>query len=691
MIERGSFFAATFIGIIVSLGTVGSTLAQGTSATAFKARYGTQWRTSTNIATRNNVSFLVGGRVPSTATLRTSNDYDAAARTLVDENPELFGISSADLVLRRVKMLTTSNTNSPAKVLAHYGQVANGLAVVGAYVSILFDRDSSDIIAIHCESVPGVSRAESFPKSTVSKVVYVAGQAFIALTGVTHTSEDTIEPVILGPTSYFGKHTSLRDKGAVLAYSIELSAPGWRAAGGLPAMGRFIVSAEGDLTLYESTSTACGADGTVTGMASNSWKPSYFCECSEHTLVSQPLSNVYVYDNANPGTPLVTTDIDGEFDTSGSHSVYCILKGPYVQVEDIHPSGGNVRFPLTGGVSGSGLSIAFDPITDCPGTEPNIDDVEYYASQVAAFKIANSFVEWIKEIDSQDDTLDGGIQIHVNRLNIDSGCNGGYFTSNPTRIEVDESVYLDTCSSGGGCHNFANRTILIHELGHWARDEYNQGPVASSFNEGLADGWLYVMTGDPCAHSSSPGAVITDCAAGRNATQTQFKKCPQDGDVSCNGFGDFSKTDRGKPIASALFAVRDALESLGQSELDHFKELFLNWNVTYNDNQMLNVIQEHWLSLDDDNADLSDLTPYYDEISTAFRAYGWPWLGPRVSDVSAPHFNEELPPSFDITITARVNPYVGTLDESSGYEPRLHYSITGGSPSVVVMDKIGLS
>lgn len=44
----------------------------------------------------------------------------------------------------------------------------------------------------------------------------------------------------------------------------------------------------------------------------------------------------------------------------------------------------------------------------------------------------------------------------------------------------------------------------------------------------------------------------------------------------------------------------------------------------YNDSSICDVIETHWLTLDDDNGDLSDKTPHWQCIETGFEAQGFP-------------------------------------------------------------------
>ncbi|HND56028.1 MAG TPA: hypothetical protein PLV92_26615, partial [Pirellulaceae bacterium] len=272
------------------------------------------------------------------------------------------------------------------------------------------------------------------------------------------------------------------------------------------------------------------------------------------------------------------------------------------------------------------------------------------------------FRDSIKANDPSDTTMD--FQTLAN-ANLASTCNAFYDGSS-----------VNFYSSGGGCVNTAYSDVVLHETGHWANEQYN-GAVTGAFHEGNADGFAYHFNDDSCLTDLDGVGCL------RSGTQVAVKKCPTDGDESCHG-GEVH--NEGQVMGSANWAVRSRLETtLGAGPGGLLATaLFLGWMQTYNDGAILNVIEDHWLALDDDNADMSDLTPHFGDINAGFKDYNWPGFPDlTISSIGGPADNSAVGHLAAVGVTANIVAIVGSVSTAT-----LKYS-TGGAFSNVTMTPTG--
>ena len=115
-------------------------------------------------------------------------------------------------------------------------------------------------------------------------------------------------------------------------------------------------------------------------------------------------------------------------------------------------------------------------------------------------------------------------------------------------------------------------------------------------------------------------------------------------------------------------------------------QLFLGWMNSYNQTQIRSIIETQWLTLDDDDGDITNGTPNYQDIDSAFREQGYPGYDLAFFDWSNV---TDLP---DISTDA--GPYTVSADvvallfgSVTGVD--LSYSINGGATQTVAMTSGG--
>jgi hypothetical protein len=162
----------------------------------------------------------------------------------------------------------------------------------------------------------------------------------------------------------------------------------------------------------------------------------------------------------------------------------------------------------------------------------------------------------------------------------------------------------------------AYSTIVNHEFGHWMNDRYGTGNGGDGMGEGNADTWSEYIYDTPIIGQDFCG---TGCSLRSGNNNRQF--C---GDC-CGGCYGEVHTD-GEVWMGAAWKVRARLEaSNGQATGAMIANgLFLGWMNGYNQPTIRSIIETQWLTLDDNDGNINNGTPHFNDIDLAFRAQGFP-------------------------------------------------------------------
>jgi hypothetical protein len=290
------------------------------------------------------------------------------------------------------------------------------------------------------------------------------------------------------------------------------------------------------------------------------------------------------------------TDVNGNFDISYTgntpQSVTCKFDTNDKRANVVNQAGAELStsVTITPGVPGT---ITMNPVKDEAGT-----------AQVNAHVSVARAWQFVKNISPSDTHVDFRALANVM---VAGSCNAYYDGSS-----------INFYSKGGGCQDFAYSTVVGHELGHWYNDKYSSGNGADGFGEGNADSWSMYEWDDQYIGKdyAGPGTFIR---TGTNHRQY----C---GSCGAGCYGEVH-TD-GEVLMGALWKVRANLNnSLGDAPGDLVADtLFVDWMEVYNDKTICDVIETHWLTLDDTDGNIFNGTPHFNEIDGAFRTQGFPGI-----------------------------------------------------------------
>lgn len=228
--------------------------------------------------------------------------------------------------------------------------------------------------------------------------------------------------------------------------------------------------------------------------------------------------------------------------------------------------------------------------------------------------------------------------------------------------------------AGGGCPNTAYSSVVWHEYGHFIVDKGHPS-AAGDYHEGMADVTASLLGDTPCLGEDFRGQG-TGCL--RNAINGVNYPCS--GPVhTC-----------GQVISGCFWLTLLQLDaSVGHSTgLMLVRQWYLN-SILIRPTGITPQITIDVLTLDDDDANLGNGTPHYDEINAGFSAKNMPappiqWLNivtiQAPGDIVPPSQNEELVP-----VRVQIFDNVGQLNHDS---VRLHYRYNGGAWTADPMNEI---
>jgi hypothetical protein len=285
---------------------------------------------------------------------------------------------------------------------------------------------------------------------------------------------------------------------------------------------------------------------------------------------------------------------------------FCDAEGNFaIEVPGVGP------WQLSGDFSG-----AFADVNRMDSGDSQFSRMLYFSHESHTFDVNDALIEerdayihtnlihdFIKSLDESFTGLDQPLPVNIN---IDQTCNAFWNGSS-----------INFFREGGGCPNTAQVAgVLYHEYGHGINDrQYMQagspfGMANGALHEGLADvNAVFLQDVD----FVSPGWVL------RQLDNNNYYPFDISGEVHHDG----------KIIGGAMWDLR---QSLGLEYAQHLYH-FARWGKPDNMDTGRAFFDYYLevLLVDDDNADLSDLTPNFEQIDEAFNLHGigseLSWIG----------------------------------------------------------------
>jgi hypothetical protein len=176
-------------------------------------------------------------------------------------------------------------------------------------------------------------------------------------------------------------------------------------------------------------------------------------------------------------------------------------------------------------------------------------------------------------------------------VNINSYCNANY-----------DYESINFFRAGGGCPNTAFSTIIHHEYGHHLVAMAGSGQ--GEYGEGMGDVMGVLITDDP----GLAYGFFSDC-------DSPLRNAVNDIQYPCSGEIHYC----GQLLSGCVWETRNELVITNPSNYtDIISNLAVNAMLLHTGSGIDPSITIDYLTLDDDNGNIYDGTPHYDEIATGF-------------------------------------------------------------------------
>jgi hypothetical protein len=567
-------------------------------------------------------------------------DYFELARMAFDEAHGIFAIADGTLVEEQVKYLDLEQIGSTDKVAVEMRQLVKGVEVLDASVHALFTPMGS-LLSLDSSAVPGVESLSVIPVADGYVAVNAAMEYYSEI-------ENGRQASFVGqPNLIILKHKPGKFMEPRLAWSIDLrnqenpNNPAGRTI--------FIAADDNSMEMLEERNLIHHqqATGTVSSYATPGTRA--------HSGSNPPTLQTMPFMNLTSSAGNTTTDINGDFVLNTPNfnplNITASFNGPFCRVYNQAGADYSLTTSFTPGVPGS-MSM-------------NPGQTELITSEASCYDSVIDVHNWSKDIDPSDNTTD--FQVRTN-ANLNSNCNA-YF----------DGISINMFTSGGGCNNTGFSTVVAHEEGHWLNVLYGSGNGSDGFGEGNADVFAMYIYDTPIVGEDffSGGGFIR---TGNNTRQF----C---GDNNGGCYGQVHAD--GEVLMGALWKVRRNLNTtLGNAAGDlTANTLLLAWMNAYNDGQIKTLIEEHWLTLDDNDGNILNGTPNFTDIDDGFREQGFDGVDLQLIQIVHTALGNSLSEAGPYVVDADVTSLIGSTITGAN----VIYSVDGGPEVTLPMANSGSS
>jgi hypothetical protein len=572
----------------------------------WRGEHGPGWRAEIDEGT-GAVELLHGGSAPATLAPREESEWFALARQALAGAADLHRIEAETLLEDRALFLPLGMVGSSDKITVRFRQAVRGVPVEHGSANVLFDARGR-LLAIQTRALPDVASLAIVPS---------IGSASAAAAGRRAFAEDA------------GREGTLAGAPELVIAQLERAEQrvpllGWLVTaqrfdeGSEPEGFTYLVDARtGAIARRESSIHRLDVGGTVSTMATRGLLPDG--PANPEAAAAMPHARV----QSAAGT--VYADADGVFvfpGLSGPLTCTFAYQGRFADVRDASGTPYSLALPL----GGTGNAALLNPAS-----------ADALTSQANAYRGIHAMRDWIRSVNPFDPAADF---VRTAFCNVSGGCNAFF-----------SGVALHFHAAQGNCWNMAWSTMVAHEDGHWLNVRYGIGNPPAGMGEGSADVFATYLHDDRhvAANYYGNGLSLRD-----GETTRQF--C---GDCCGPCHGGFHND--GEVFLGAAWKVRRNLGlSLGDGPGDALADaLFLGWHNAFDQTEIESLLPLQWLALDDDDGNLHDGTPHFDEIDLAFREQGFPavQLEPiAIVTVPLPDTDDEIGPYL---VTATVSSNVG--------------------------------
>ncbi len=404
-------------------------------------------------------------------------------------------------------------------------------------------------------------------------------------------------------------------------------------------------AATGEVLYTENLLYDIDVQGTVTGLVTSGYAADV---CAP--IISQPLP----YLRVSLGGTNVWADANGNFMIPNGGTGEVTLNAPLIGQRFV------VENQQAGGTSSVTLNVTPPGPASIVHNAANLN--EFTRAEVNAYLHSNIARDMVIAANPVFPTIANQTGFPI-RVNIANSCNAFYTNST-----------INFYIAGGACNNTAFGTVVHHEYGHNIVAKAGSGQGA--YGEGMSDCIGVIVTDSPLL-----GVGFQNCGS---ALRSANNNC-QYQSSGCSSCGSAIHTC-GTVLSGAVWKLRNNLLATNPGTyLETLRSLTVNSTLLHTGTLVTPQITIDFLTLADDDGDLTNGGPYRTEIANAFAAHSMP--APPLSNLLISYPNGQ--PSFvtpNGSTTLRIAVAAGAESPAPG--ATLHVD-TGSGFSAIPMTSVG--
>jgi len=396
----------------------------------------------------------------------------------------------------------------------------------------------------------------------------------------------------------------------------------------------FVVDAKTGEILHQETKICNAVAGRVTGLATTGYGAD---TCAAEASAGIPYARVVT------GATTVYTDVDGNYSIAAgaAGATYTTsLVGRWFTTTN---NGAATLSLSTTASDGANWSPVFNAA----------NSVEAERAQVNAYIMANKTRDMVVSASPSFPTVSTQASSFQVNCNLASTCNA-YYTGDTINFYI----------AGGGCTNTAFGDVVGHEYGHNCVAKGGSGQGA--YGEGMGDIFGLLLSDNPAT-----GIGFQTCANGIRTAQNTCQFSASGCSTGTTSYGATCGSEIhscGQLISGCVWDLRNRFATLYPATYRTLLARLCVNSIPLHGaiSTIANDITVDFLTLDDNDANISNGTPNYTSINDSFTIHGLP--GPAISllNISFPSGQPTLAsPSGSTVLTVKIDPLAATANPST--------------------------
>lgn len=520
--------------------------------------------------------------------------------------------------------------------LVHYRQVQDDIPVFRGDLRLLVRNDENFPLVSATSAVKdlGGFTVEQNVRTRMNDTVFIANRYALAQDAAKKFDATLVNFSEAKPVIWAG----VDEMEASPTVALTFVADNMPAADGVDSKWLFVTDLQtGQILFKENQILEIDVSGNVSGYITEGVASE---QCEAEVLTPMP------YATASIGGTEVFADVNGNFTIpnggSSNVTVDSAVRGEFFEV-----------FTYNGDNTLNGDESTLSSVVTPPGPvnfEFNTVNDEYRRGEVNAYYYTNLVRDFVLGVNPSYPVIGGQTAFSVT---VNEGANG--FCPGNAQYQGNN---LRFCAAGSGYPNTAWSSVVIHEYGHHLVQVAGSGQ--GQYGEGMGDVMSMVIQDVSGTGYGFTGSCSTPLREGDNTMQ-----------YPCSGEVHFC----GTLITGCIWDLRNELAATNPvSYIDILAGLAVNSMPMHSGSSITPQITIDYLTLDDDDANISNGTPHCEEICAAFGAHN---MDCPTFDVVTIDYPSGRPALVDVNQTTTVPV---TITSSGSVSANLHYRIGNTGP-----------